>query len=589
MRANTLVDVLLELNIVNLQDLNREIDRIAVSLYDPRAKSWFKRVVRHWLINIDWLKRPQEAPAVPRSKRVGGRPADYYAEPSLRGDVLWPAWHGEQPENQPNVCPQCKGERRIFDKDTKQMVRCPVCGGWGLGEKPFSGADQRCPDCRGKGSVRPGDTPATWQPAAYGDPGAVKCKKCGGTGLFSACPTCGGSGKVPNAAGKPTRCKACKGTGRAAYQRPAGREGVFMPEALMRFLLGEAYEPGYDPKKRTYTTRLHVQPEIIECPRCAPPLHTPDDAEGFTPDPNCPVCHGTGKTRQRIHKDIESNFMRFMPKKAKSDRLPGEPPTQSELEPYMTAPEAAAKEFHYFDPIQVRRRELFNRLEDVVNFLNYSYTLAKLPLELSPEETEDLTPEEIKRMTITRQQGVKNANALFKQLAAMQPNDSAGFRDILLKSEQFVDDVEHNPAIFGHRKSGKIIARHNNLLLRKCVTVETTVLCANRRAYNNQPASWCLRNTGNVQGYLFDDNEHGPVFFVEKDNRAYIGIHPASGQVKTPQNTPLNRLDEGDRISAEIAPLLVNFPAEIPEESLRREAEHLADILQELRREAGIR
>ena len=89
MNADTLVDLLLELNIVNVKDVDNEINKLAARISDPRAKKWFRRVPRFFLINIDLLlKEPYIAQAEPR----GIRGSKYYADP--RGG--WVA--GRQPE-----------------------------------------------------------------------------------------------------------------------------------------------------------------------------------------------------------------------------------------------------------------------------------------------------------------------------------------------------------------------------------------------------------------------------------------------------------------------------------------------------------
>jgi hypothetical protein len=532
MRANTLVDVLLELNVVNIQDIDREVTRLAKSLYDPRAAAWFKRVARHWVLNIDWLKRPYEVPAVPRSKVLGGRPADWYAEPSSRSDLLWPTWRGEQPPNKPNVCERCKGDGRCPKcegtgtvgqdqpcPDCRGSGRCPVCHGTGLSEKPNAGGHP-CPECQGSGVVKKGPEGGLI-PAKKTDPDAKKCRKCHGTGIYEP------REKRPPEKGR--------------------REGFFMGESLVRRMLGEADEPGgYDPKKRTYTTSLH---------------------------------------EPRVQQDIDQNFTRFYPKKAKAKRLHGEAPTKSELQPFMKAPEAAEKEFYHFDPIQVRRRDLFNRLQELVNYLNYSYRLLQRPAELTDEDREDLTAEEIKHLTVRRQQGIKDAQAIFKQLEVMKPDDINGFRNVLTKAEEFTNRVEKDPASFMTKKSGKVLARIGDLVLRRCTEPDSALLCGKKPTYDGKRETWCLHNDYNIKSYI----GQGPIFYVEKEGKAYVGIHPASHQCKNTQNQPINSAPGGDAIAAEIAPLLAKFPTEIPLDSISGDAENVANKIIAIRRAAGMR
>lgn len=96
MNADTLVDLLLELNIVNVKDVDNEIAKLAAKVSDPRAQKWFRRVPRFFLINIDrLLKEPYVAKAEPR----GLRASKYYADP--RGG--WVA--GREPEQQGSPLP----------------------------------------------------------------------------------------------------------------------------------------------------------------------------------------------------------------------------------------------------------------------------------------------------------------------------------------------------------------------------------------------------------------------------------------------------------------------------------------------------
>ena len=69
MNALTLVDLLLELNVINVKDIDNEINKLAARLTDPRAQKWFRRVPRFFLINIDrLLKEPYVTKAEPRSQ-----------------------------------------------------------------------------------------------------------------------------------------------------------------------------------------------------------------------------------------------------------------------------------------------------------------------------------------------------------------------------------------------------------------------------------------------------------------------------------------------------------------------------------------
>jgi hypothetical protein len=476
-----------------------------------------------------------EAPAVARDERRGSK---YYHEPSSRSDVLRPAWRGEQPVNKPNACERCKGEKGKIDPETGEFKRCKVCGGTGLGEKPYAGGSQ-CATCHGSGQLKPGPNRTTI-PAQRGEEGASACKTCGGTG-----------------------------NEKEKLKRPPGREGFFVGEWLNWFL--EA-DPGYDPQKRTYTTNLHVQPEIIDCPDC--------DGSGKIGNRECPRCNGQGQTTQRLAKDIAQSFTRFKPSKAKTKELYGGPPAKNELEPWMKDPGSEEKELYHFDPIQVTRRDLFTRLQVLVNFLNFSSLSLTKPIELTPEELEGLEQEEIDFIVNIRTKQKEAANALFDQLRLMKTDDIAGFRDVLQKAEEFGYNVKHHPEMFTIKKNnGRVLRRSGDLVLRRCDDWQSALECGRKPAFNGiEPKGWCLKNEYNCKSYC----EEGPIFYVERAGMAYVGIHPASGQAKDTQNTTVEKaLSSQD--AERIAPLLVPYAAELPEDKLRGEARHLADTVGALR------
>jgi hypothetical protein len=477
---------MLEMNVINVQDIDLEINKLAAKLYDPNLQRWFKRVPRYWLINIDQMQGPYESPAVPRDERRGSR---YYQEPFSRSDLLWPSWRGEQPENKPNVCPRCKGEKGTVDEQTGEFKRCKACQGTGLGEKPYAGG--------------------------------IKAESL------------------------------------LAYYLEAKQK--LEPDL-----------PGYDPKKRTYTTLLHVNPETIECTKC--------NGSGKLGANTCPQCGGSGETRQRIARDIQQSFTRFKPNKAKAREIYGGPPAKNELEPWMQTPDASKKELYHFDPIQVRRRDLFNRLQMLVHYLNFSTQAAQRDSALKPEEADGLTPEEQAEIVGMRNKQKQEARVVLKQLSLMKTEDLVTFRELLLKSEDFEYNLKAHPEYFKIIKSGRVIARHNNLVLRRCDDVENTLACARKATFSGKPATWCLKNEYNAKNYV----NQGPVFYAERDGLAYVGIHPATEQVKDTDNMPVEHFSNQDQ--EELAQLLVNVP-EITEEDLKPEARHLSDLVGNLRHE----
>jgi len=384
--ANTLVDLLLELNIVNIQDVDREINKLAARVADPRAQKWFRRVPRFFLINIDrLLKEPYVAKAEPR----GIRQSKYYADP--RGG--WLGGPGREPEPQP------------------------------------------------------------------GSPLPVREQ--------------------------------------------------------------------YDPKKQTYTTTLHE-----------------------------PV----------VQKDIQQSFTPFKPAKAKAKEVFGGPPTKKELQPWMTAPGAKEKEFFHFDPIQVRRRELYGKLEALVNYLNYQTRLIQRP-----------DPEDDKAAA-----NAQEAEKLMRRLETMKTDDIEGFRDVMQDAANFVAIVKDKPWFF--TKDGQQVAAHNNLVMRKVVYPETAVLFAKRgqptRTGQTDPNNpdlylpvWCTKTLSYAENYT----NQGPLYYIDKDNMPYVLAHFPSHQVYNVHDRPL----ESDQVK-EIAPLFVD-QNRFPSEELTRGSQALAAEVSRLR------
>lgn len=386
MNANTLVDLLLELNIVNIQDVDREINKLAARVADPRAQKWFRRVPRFFLINIDrLLKEPYVAKAEPR----GIRQSKYYADP--RGGFL--KGPGREPEPQP------------------------------------------------------------------GSPLPVREQ--------------------------------------------------------------------YDPKKQTYTTTLHE-----------------------------PV----------VQKDIQQSFTPFKPKKAKAKEVFGGPPTKSQLQPWMTAPGAEEKEFVHFDPIQMRRRELYGKFEALVNYLNYQFRLIQRP---DPEDD---------KATANAQEAEK----LMRRLETMKTDDIEGFRDVMQDAANFMGIVKDKPWFF--TKDGQTVATHNNLVMRKVVYPETAVVFSKRgqptRTSQSDPNNpdlywpvWCTKTLSYAENYT----NQGPLYFIDKDDRPYVLAHFPSHQVYNVHDRPLD-----SNVVKEIAPLFVD-EKRFPTEELSRGSQELANEVSRLR------
>lgn len=356
MNALELVDLLLEVNVINVKDIDNELRKLAARVIDPRAKKWFLRVPRYFVVNIDrLLKEPYVAKAEPRTIRA----SKYYADP--RGGWV----KGREPEKEPPVMPV---------RET------------------------------------------------------------------------------------------------------------------------------YDPKAKTYTTALHE-----------------------------PV----------VQRDIDQSFAPFKPAKAKVKRVLGEPPSKKELEPWMTAPGSEEKELHHFDPIQFRRRELWGKLQMLVNFFNWQHGLLKN--KDSEEPTERANAAEAEKM--------------FQRLVGMKTDDIAGFRDLMQQAHTFGGDVAEKPWQF--TKDGQVVASYNNLTMRKVIFPET-VVAFSKRPYDQEGTlpTWCTKTMGHAESYA----NQGPLYFIDKGDKPYVLVHLASNQVRSTNNQQVSQ-----DVAAEIAPLFADrtrFPIE---------------------------
>ena len=378
MNASTLVDLLLELNIVNVKDVDNEIGKLAAKVSDPRAQKWFRRVPRFFLINIDRLLKE---PYVAKAEQRGVRASKYYADPR---------------------------------------------GGWVAGREPET------------------------QP---GSPLPVREQ--------------------------------------------------------------------YDPEKQTYTTALHE-----------------------------PV----------VQKDIEQSFSQFKPDKAKAKDVFGAPPTKKQLQPWMTAPGAKEKEFHHFDPIQTRRRELFTRLAELVHYLNYQHSLIA-KAQAGGEEMDD-----------AERANAVEAEKLMRKLEVMKTDDIAGFRDVTKDAGDFMGHVKDKPWFF--TKDGKLIAQHGSLTMRKAIYPETVTAFSKRLSAEGSLPTWCTKALTYAKQYSDD----GPLYFIDKDEKPYVLAHFPTQQVYNVHDRGLD-----DAVVREIAPLFVD-PTRFPTADLARGSQALADEVNRLRR-----
>ena len=440
-----LVNLLLELNVLNAQDIDRELQNLAAYIEDPRAKKWLLRVGRHFIINIDQLmKQPYRAKAEPR----GHFSSKYRYEPT----------GGFDPKQAPaEPSPETKAK-------------------W-WGEQPMAGDPNACHTCGGSGYIR-----------------LVPPDKSKVTGWTTHDPE-----------SERQRCPDCKGTGKRKYPKPTGGEGFF-------------------PESKT----------LIEAGRKRAAAAAPPE-EVFEPDPS-------GVYTSRLHeptvqKHIDQNFKPYKTKTAPKKGLFGGPPTASKAEPWIKEREAE-QELHHFDPIQVRRRELWINLENLVNYFNFKSGLLTKKDSKKPDE----------------QNRARNAELFFRQLETMHTADLDGFRDIMRQGQDYADDVENRPWLY--MSDPKLVSEYQNLKLIRATLWQTVYRLSRREAEKGDDPSWCTNGEHHAKSY----SSQGPLYFVDKNGYPYVLVHFESTQAKD-----LNDSEIGPDVAQEIAPLFADpkqFPLE---------------------------
>jgi hypothetical protein len=271
--------------------------------------------------------------------------------------------------------------------------------------------------------------------------------------------------------------------------------------------------------------------------------------------------------KPEIEKHISQNFTKFEKPSAAAKWLPGDPPTKKQT-PKWATPE---KELHHFDPIQVRRRELFGRLEQVVNYLNwqqYAMTLlrdAKTLEQAKAQAKADGGDEAVQEVEMEQQQAIA-AKELFRSLETMKTEDIDGFRRVLEASLQFTRDIKDKPWLF--IKDAQVVAREGVYKVIRSTSEDSTLRLANRKinpayakrfpraaeaaqAYGHlKPALvpyWCVQSKTYANNYLKD----GPLYFIDKDGYPYALFHHESGQLKNPDDVTVDA-----KMRQELAPMV---------------------------------
>lgn len=255
-----------------------------------------------------------------------------------------------------------------------------------------------------------------------------------------------------------------------------------------------------------------------------------------------------------IEKQMGQSFTRFEKPSKPTGWLPGQPPTKAKT-PAWATPE---KELYHFDPIQVRRRELFERLENVVNYLNWQHHLSQQVLDPAALEQAkaqaqaEAGAEGVQEVESMQEQAIK-ANELFRSLETMKTEDINGFRRIMREAQDFDRMTVEKPWMF--TKDAQVVARHGLYKVIKVSSVDTAVMLSKRQSEVKSIPTWCTKTPGHATNYLDD----GPLYFVDKKNFPYVLMHFESHQCKDLSDREINK-----DIAKEIAPVIAANPREFP-------------------------
>ena len=474
MNADLLVDLLLEMDVLNINELKREIRKLGAHVSDPVAQRWFMRAVTFFMVNIDkLLDTPYRAVAEPRAIR--GAPG--YYEPFPPRDVPYakPTWHKPAPESDKPF----HFKQGTENKEKGTLYLKPEELKLGTHEKTGF-AIYACPKCKGKGTLPNGET----------------CAECHGSGRVRR--------DVRHVGEHPGTEPLFIEVERNPAPKSKGRDVGFFPESLrlVRSLLDEA-EPGETPSEEPPPP---PDPEGVYTSR----LHRPD-----------------------IQKHIAQSFTPFKPSQAKplGKTTLGEPPPKERLPSYATG----EQEWQHFNPIQVRRREFFQRLTMLVHFFNYKDAIRQQLLDkdgyaaaLAEAQAEG---EDAVLAFKKEQEDAKKAIELFKFLGGQSPENIEVFRHVMREAEQFGKDIIEKPWLYD--RGSKLIAKEGPY---KIVKVTSAALA---RQMSSRPLSppykgcatpaWCTKDS-RAEGYI----RLGPLYFIDKDDQPFVLVHFESNQAKMP-------------------------------------------------------
>lgn len=282
------------------------------------------------------------------------------------------------------------------------------------------------------------------------------------------------------------------------------------------------------------------------------PVPPEQNVHGTVPSELEPGAWRTQFHQPEIKKQIGQNFTPFAPKKAKAKGILWGPPTKDKLEPWMQGykkpkstppeegtPEHAKAEFHgqlyHFDPIVVRRRELFLNLNDTVSYFNWVYTLAQRKID-EDDQKQPAQAAPAEKLDAFAQQETREARALLRTLETMKTADIDGFNEVMQQTKQFMDEVKNNPEKFSSNKPTPVMTFPDRYVWVHLHTKEQFRLEGERMAHCIGGSYFCKFEQGTHDYYSLRNPQGVPKISMEvaRENpprilqiRAYGNHRPA--------------------------------------------------------------
>jgi hypothetical protein len=423
--SRLLANLLLEVDVINTKDIDREINKLAARIYDPRGQEWMRRVGRYFVINVDELMQPAafypEKPGIRGSKFYHhpekGWTKEFRGEPAAARTHKIPDWYVLQNPEQENLFWSPKGwvelaKAKKFKHDETGTSTTPAEGVWmnfNVAANKFLPHDEvyffqnpddpqlfldikRPHDAKNQTWVgienatpakQPVDLPfpGTWIPSNELSKhlhGPQPFEQRDKFHLFRKMKF--GDFEYWNKDKSTWNADRSQATEYSLKQARSGK--IYHPEK-------PDYKHSVEIEPRFIST--HINPETLSqaeesLARSARALTRRVLGEAEEDEPLITSLHmqpeqtttGQGYAAKHIIKDPlwkrvqQQTYKPFDPKKAAAKSLYGEPPSKKQLEPWMTQGE---RQRYFFDPLTVYQQEIWGKLQDIADYFNYLHTL----------------------------------------------------------------------------------------------------------------------------------------------------------------------------------------------------------------------